>query len=92
MLERAPNAAVVGGSKAVGEPPFFLGGIVFFAIRDAVSAARKEHQPDAKPHFTFCSPATSERIRMACADKIAVQAMGSEAPADGDALPCRGSF
>ena len=28
------------GSKGIGEPPLFLGSSVFFAIRDAIRAAR----------------------------------------------------
>ena len=35
----APRA--VHSSKAVGEPPLFLGASVFWALKDAVAAARK---------------------------------------------------
>ena len=90
LMSGVDNKVAVHSSKAVGEPPFFLGAIVFFAIRDAVAAARAEHGKAG--HFTLLSPATSERIRMACADKFAVAAMAGGAPEDGDALPCRGSF
>merc|ERR1712070_270667 len=34
------QAQVVHSSKGVGEPPLFLGSSVYFAIRDAISAAR----------------------------------------------------
>ena len=44
-------------SKAVGEPPLLLPFSVFFAIRDAVSAAG-DHQVDPP----LCAPATSEAI------------------------------
>jgi xanthine dehydrogenase/oxidase len=67
----------VHSSKAVGEPPFFLGAAVFFAIRGAVEAAQHEHgQRDGgdaggAPLFAdFHAPATTERIRMACGDAI----------------------
>jgi len=88
------NKVAVHSAKAVGEPPFFLGAGVWLAIRNAVSAARDEHAAGTgtNAHFTFYSPATSERIRMACGDKFARHAMGEAAPADGDALPCHGSF
>ena len=92
LMSGVDNKVAVHSSKAVGEPPFFLGAAVFFAIRDAVTAARKEHAPNGPSFFTFLSPATSERIRMACADRFAVAATGAEKPANGDALPCRGSF
>jgi len=32
----------VHSSKAVGEPPFHLGASVFFALKDAVYAARRD--------------------------------------------------
>jgi xanthine dehydrogenase large subunit len=38
LLPRAPNEQVVGGSKAVGEPPFLLGISVISALRDAIAA------------------------------------------------------
>ena len=91
LMSGVDNKVAVHSSKAVGEPPFFLGAITFFALREAVAAARAQHGANGG-HFTFLSPATSERIRMACADKIALQAIGEAAPADGDALACRGSF
>ena len=91
LMSGVDNKVAVHSSKAVGEPPFFLGAAVFFAIREAVGAARAQHA-SSTAHFTLYSPATSERIRMACADRFAVRAMGDAAPADGDALPCRGSF
>jgi xanthine dehydrogenase molybdopterin-binding subunit B len=56
----------VQSSKAVGEPPLLLGISAFFAIRDAVRAARSEE--GLKGHFHLDSPLTSERIRMACVD------------------------
>jgi len=82
LMTGVANPFAVHSSKAVGEPPFFLGSAVFFAIRDAVAAARAEHMPqpsgtgDDNGHFSLHSPATSERIRMACTDRFAVSAIG----------------
>jgi hypothetical protein len=46
---------------------------VFFAIKNAVAAAREEFAteagvPSAAGPFNFYSPATPERIRLACLD------------------------
>ncbi|RZF38598.1 hypothetical protein LSTR_LSTR010931 [Laodelphax striatellus] len=68
LLKGAPNKRAVYSSKAVGEPPLFLASSVFFAIYEAVKAARLE--TGLSGHFRFDSPATSARIRMACADDI----------------------
>ncbi|NP_001295923.1 uncharacterized protein LOC100929481 [Sarcophilus harrisii] len=54
--------------NGVGESGMFLGCSVFFAISDAVAAARKER--GLTDDFILNSPATPERIRMACADKF----------------------
>lgn len=40
LLGGVPNPRAVHSSKAVGEPPFFLSSSVFFALKDAVRAAR----------------------------------------------------
>jgi len=93
LMSHADNKVVVHSSKAVGEPPFFLGTAVYFAIKDAIAAARANHLIGADPlacrHFALHSPATSEKIRMACADKFAVRAVcatsGAPASADDDA-------
>lgn len=55
-------------SRGVGEPPLFLGSSVFFAIRDALKAARQ--QWDCEEVLSLRSPATAERIRISCADPI----------------------
>lgn len=54
--------------QAVGEPPLFLAVSVFFAIKDAIKAARAEN--GITSNFDLISPATSARIRMACQDAI----------------------
>eukprot|EP00804_Cyclotella_cryptica_P017080 CCRYP_003325-RB/>CCRYP_003325-RB protein AED:0.06 eAED:0.06 QI:85/1/1/1/0.87/0.77/9/930/1539 len=74
LLENADNPFAVHSSKAVGEPPFFLGCSVFFAIKDAVTAARGENSG----YFEFRMPATSERIRMACGDVISSECIATE--------------
>lgn len=64
-------------SRGVGEPPLFLGSAVFFAIRDALRSARKSvgvepklGEDDDAGLLSLESPATPERIRLACEDDI----------------------
>lgn len=64
----APNVKAIHSSKAVGEPPFFLASAVFFAIKDAIIAARADAGHTG--WFPLDNPATPERIRMACADEF----------------------
>lgn len=68
LLKGAPNKNAIHSSKAVGEPPFFLASSVFFAIKDAIIAARAE--AGYNDWFPFDNPATPERIRMACTDEF----------------------
>ena len=42
LLSESPNDKAIHSSKAVGEPPFFLGASVFWAIKDAIRSARYE--------------------------------------------------
>jgi xanthine dehydrogenase/oxidase len=66
--------------KAIGEPPLLLAGSVFFAIKDAIYAARsarngwalicRRKEVGLEGFFRLDSPATCERIRMACCDDI----------------------
>ena len=63
------NLRTIQRSRGVGEPPLFMGSSVFFAIRDALTAARKEHGDDEEV-LSLCSPATPERIRVSCKDEI----------------------
>jgi len=83
LQENVDNPFAVHSSKAVGEPPFFLGSCVYYAIKDAVSAARKENLGD-DGYFEFRMPATSERIRMLCGDSFTQEAttkmLGKENP------------
>ena len=73
LLEDAENPIAVHSSKAVGEPPFFLGTSVFYAIKDAVANFRAEGT-GRDEYFEFRMPATSERIRMMVNDEISTNA------------------
>ncbi|XP_042004114.1 xanthine dehydrogenase 1-like isoform X2 [Salvia splendens] len=68
LLKDAPNPKAIHSSKAVGEPPFFLASAVFFAIKDAIIAARED--AGLSGWFPLDNPATPERIRMACVDEF----------------------
>ncbi|KAL9261556.1 Xanthine dehydrogenase 1-like protein [Drosera capensis] len=68
LLKGASNPTAIHSSKAVGEPPFFLGSAVLFAIKDAIIAARAE--AGVTGWFPLDNPATPERIRMACTDEF----------------------
>lgn len=50
--------------QGIGEPTLFLGSSVFFAIKDAVMAARKD--VGLTGPFTLNSPATLEQVCLAC--------------------------
>jgi xanthine dehydrogenase/oxidase len=62
----------VQSSKGIGEPPLFLGSTVFFALREAVKAARKMNGKDKV--WNMDSPATAERLRLAVGDKLVERA------------------
>ncbi|KAB5562555.1 hypothetical protein PHYPO_G00019190 [Pangasianodon hypophthalmus] len=68
LLRDAPNEKAIFSSKAVGEPPLFLAASVFYAIKDAITAARAESGLTGP--FRLDSPATPERIRNACEDRF----------------------
>eukprot|EP00873_Tetraselmis_striata_P035166 jgi/Tetstr1/455430/TSEL_042261.t1 len=68
LLQNAPNPRAVHSSKAVGEPPFHLAASVFCALKEAVYAARKD--AGLSGWFQMHSPATPERLRMACTDMV----------------------
>jgi xanthine dehydrogenase/oxidase len=67
-LPGAPFA--VWRSKSTGEPPAVLANSVFFAIRHAVAAARKEQ--GWSDWFEFDAPATVARIQRACRERDTV--------------------
>lgn len=77
LLEGSHNERAIHGSKAVGEPPLFLAASVFFALQDAVLAARRDAVQECEDRrgggtvstvLVMDSPATAERLRLACGD------------------------
>ncbi|XP_042520580.1 xanthine dehydrogenase 1-like [Macadamia integrifolia] len=76
LLKGVPNPKAIHSSKAVGEPPFFLASSVFFAIKDAIIAARAEL--GCNDWFPLDNPATPERIRMACIDDFSERFVKSD--------------
>ncbi|VEU22582.1 DEKNAAC103329 [Brettanomyces naardenensis] len=64
----------IHSSKGVGEPPFFLGASVHFAIRDAISNARIQNGiSEGGQGLLFRVPLTTERIRVDCGDELALK-------------------
>ena len=57
--------------QGIGEPPLGLASSVFFAIKDAIESARED--AGVTGCFPLDSPATAERIRMACVDHLTNQ-------------------
>jgi xanthine dehydrogenase/oxidase len=76
LLAGCPNPNAVHSSKAVGEPPFFLSASVYFALKDAIVAARKEK--GFTGYHKVDSPLTVERIRIACRDHLTALALGKD--------------
>ncbi|KAJ2691326.1 hypothetical protein IWW39_000011 [Coemansia spiralis] len=74
LLEGSDTSVLrtIFSSKGVGEPPLFLGASVFFALRDAVLAKRREVGVPGR--LVMESPATPEILRMACEDQLAQMA------------------
>lgn len=68
LLKGSSNPRAVYSSKAIGEPPLFLSAAVFFAIKEAIGAARSDENLDR--NVRLFSPATAAKIRMACQDKF----------------------
>ncbi|KAM9305618.1 aldehyde oxidase 1-like [Gastrophryne carolinensis] len=68
LLHSSHNPNTIYSSKGIGEPAVFLGSAVYLAIKDSIASARKER--GLSSIFTLNSPATPEKIRMACGDKF----------------------
>lgn len=64
LLKDAPNPVGVLRSKASGEPPYALACSVFFAVKHAVMAARKD--AGLAQEVELKQPATVYRIQQAC--------------------------
>jgi len=58
----------VMGSKATGEPSYITGGATFFAVKDAILAARKEAGDDG--YFRLDCPASPQNVQQACLVKF----------------------
>lgn len=58
----------IQSSKGTGEPPLFLGASVFFALREAVKAAR-EMNGQFEP-LVLDAPGTPEKLRLAIGDGL----------------------
>ena len=69
LLKGSSNPKAVYSSKGIGEPPLLLASSVFFAVRQAIKAARKDAGFEKK-YFQLDSPLSAERIRMACEDHL----------------------
>jgi len=70
LLKNSPAERTIHSSKGVGEPPLFLAASVFFAIRNAIIAARSNNSKQDNDYFTLNVPATSEQIRVNCMDNL----------------------
>ncbi|XP_013367307.1 PREDICTED: aldehyde oxidase 2 isoform X1 [Chinchilla lanigera] len=68
LLPSSQTQLTLYSSKGLGESGMFLGSSVFFAISDAVTAARRDR--GLAEDCTVRSPATPERVRMACQDRF----------------------
>ncbi|CAF1332501.1 unnamed protein product [Didymodactylos carnosus] len=76
LFKDAPNPFAVFSSKGVGEPAYPLSNTVFFAIKNAIESYRRDN--GLNKCFVLNSPATCEKIRMACADDFTKQIVGAE--------------
>ncbi|KAM6174713.1 aldehyde oxidase 2-like [Erethizon dorsatum] len=68
LLPSSGTQLAIYSSKGLGESGMFLGSSVFFAISDAVAAARRDRA--LAENFTVRTPATPEQVRMACEDRF----------------------
>ncbi|XP_062383264.1 aldehyde oxidase 6 isoform X1 [Sardina pilchardus] len=68
LLPGTQNPHAIYSSKGIGEPALFLGSAVFFALKDAVAAARRD--VGLTGPFEFHSPATPEKACLACASHL----------------------
>ena len=76
LIKASDDYPAVHSSRGVGEPPILLSASVFFAIRDAIGARRKEM--GVKDFLPVRAPLTAERIRMACVDPITEKVLGGK--------------
>ena len=87
LLSNSSNPRTIYSSKGIGEPPLLLAASVFFALKQACMAYRE--QQGFSEYFTLYSPATVERLRMACADEFTRRAWP---PSEHQTFHTKGSF
>lgn len=68
ILPGSNNKQGLFSSKAIGEPPLILANSIGLAIKDAISASRRENGID--PYFELVYPLTSDRIKVLSGAKI----------------------
>ncbi|KAH9487576.1 hypothetical protein Btru_072338 [Bulinus truncatus] len=68
LVPDSENPNTIFYSRAVGEPPLLLASSVFFAVKDAIRAARRDNEES--PRFTLNCPALPANIRMTCSDDL----------------------
>ncbi|XP_060113080.1 aldehyde oxidase-like [Heteronotia binoei] len=78
LLASSQSTTAIYSSKGLGESGLFLGCSMFFAMWDAVAAARRER--GLSEDFGLNSPLTPECIRMACADQFTEMIPKDEKP------------
>ncbi|XP_043965965.1 aldehyde oxidase 6 isoform X2 [Gambusia affinis] len=76
LLPDSYNPHAIYSSKGIGEPTLFLGSSVFFAIKDALAAARSDSGLSGP--FFLDTPATPERACLACASPFIKKVPASE--------------
>ncbi|XP_048090843.1 aldehyde oxidase 5 isoform X1 [Alosa alosa] len=76
LLPDSHNPHAIYSSKGIGEPPVFFGCTLFFAIKEAIAAARRER--GLSDRFPLSSPASAEKIRMACEDHFTKMAPSAQ--------------
>ena len=64
LLKSEVRKQLLYSSKGIGEPPFFNGVSVYFAIKEAVRAARQD--AGLTGTFSLCQPTTPENVLKAC--------------------------
>ncbi|GFS04485.1 xanthine dehydrogenase/oxidase [Elysia marginata] len=71
LLKNSKNPRAIYSSKGVGEPPLCLATSVLMATRKAIKAARLDSGHVG--FFQLNAPATPDKIRLACADKLSAK-------------------
>ncbi len=86
FLSDSTNPRAIYSSKGIGEPPILLAASAFFALKQACMAYRE--QQGFSEYFPLHSPATVERLRMACVDEFTQRAC----PNEHQTFQARGSY